>query len=492
MKKFLCLFISIAFTMGLRAQVSSDALRYSSVSPYGGTARALGVGGTMGSIGGDFSAISTNPAGLATYRNGELVFTPGFHTAKTQSELLNGGTTSPKTTKNNFSVDNIGLVFANSRQNRDWKTVNFAIGYNRFTDFNTDVFYEGTTKGSFTARWRDRANLDNTFVDKDQFEGILAADAGAIYTKTVNGRKIWTTDFDQNPSTGIYKSEFIENAGGMGEVVVALAGNYKEKIQIGVTAGIPTVSFTENKIYKEVDKDGKIPAFNSMQYDQKLLTTGAGINAKIGIIFRPTQAIRLGATVHTPTAFRLSDNFTTSLVYDYTDSTRHNALQESPEGETSYTLNTPWRFIGSAGLIIGKSGFINADVEYVDYSQANFKLSKEDITYQNEVNTTITDRYKPAMNIRIGGEYVYDIFRFRAGVGLNNSPRQDKDFTNTTYNAGIGIRGKFFFMDLGWQKRQFKENYIPYKVVESQANTEQQVTNSYNLNNFLLTFGVKF
>ena len=72
------------------------------------------------------------------------------------------------------------------------------------------------------------------------------------------------------------------------------------------------------------------------------------------------------------------------------------------------------------------------------------------------------------------------------------SPRTDKDFVNTTYSLGTGLRGKSFFMDLGWQHRTQKENYTPYKLVESAVNLEQNVTNSYVFNDFLLTFGIKF
>jgi hypothetical protein len=480
--------------MALNAQVASDALRYSYIPQYGGTARALGVGGTMGSIGGDFSTLTTNPAGLATYRIGELIITPGYHAANTSSTLEGADIGPVNQSFGKARIDNIGLVFAREPYgNNKWQTKNFAIGYNRIQDFGSNVFYEGTTKGSITARFRDQANLAPLGADLDPFESALADSVGAIYTKLVNNKRVYTTDFDQNPDAGVYRSQTIETRGGLGEMVIAYAANYNDFLQIGASLGVPFLNFSEKKIYREEDVRNEVPLFEKLQYNQNLTTTAAGLNAKLGLIVRPTKFSRLGFAFHTPTIYNIGDAFDSKLFYVYTENGVRNSFEQaSPDGNFDYTLRTPLRVVASGGYIFGKRGFINADVEWADYSKANFTLDGEFVTAQNDVNRTIKARYKTAMNIRIGGEYVYEVFRFRAGIGLNGSPRQDKDFYNTTYNAGIGLRGKHVFLDLGWQRRVLKENYVPYKVLETQSYKEQQVTNSYAFTDLLLTFGVKF
>ena len=488
MKKRLCFLLSTIGFLSAQAQTASDALRYSYIPQYGGTARAIGVGGAMGALGGDFSSISTNPAGLATYRRGEFVFTPSLHSANATSVLTDGGSAAATQSYTNFSLDNVGLVFTTQPQNARWKTVNFAIGYNRFQDFGSNVYYEGTTRGSITARFRDQANLQGL----DKFESGLADEADAIYTKTVNGVKAYTTDFDLNPSAGIAKNEYIETRGGASELVLSMAGNYDDKLQIGATLGVPFIRYSESKVYKESDPLNQVKYFENLQFNQDFTTTGVGINLKIGAIFRPVSFLRIGVALHSPTAYALNDKYNNSLTYAYTDSIFVKKTATSPDGEFSYSLTTPWRAIGSLGFIFGKSGFLSADVEWADYAKSSFSYSKENIDAQNSVNTAITARYKPALSLRVGGEYALDIFRFRAGVGFNGSPRTDKDFYNTTYSAGVGIRSNSFFIDLGWQKRTTKENYTPYQVVESQANTQQKVTNDYSFNDYLLTFGFKF
>ncbi len=498
MKKVLCFILGPLSMVALHAQTASDALRFSYLPQYGGTARTVGVGGAMGALGGDFATISMNPAGLATYRTSEFTFTPGFYASKANSELLNSGTAANTQRSTTFSTANLGLVFAHQPTDSKWKTVNWSFGYNRFQNFNNSTFYEGTTRGSMTARWRDQANINKNF---DPFEGALAVETDALFKGVLQGSRdsIWLTDFDTARVNSVYKNQAIETSGGIGEMSFAFAGNYDEKLQLGMTVGIPLLRYSESKVYKEQDKTNQIYYFDKLQYDQNLTTTGAnsiasGINVKLGAIFRPVKSVRIGLAVHSPTTYWLNDRYDASLNYTYTlkSGKTYSVDAQSPDGDVNYSLTTPLRVLGSAAVLFGKSGFLSADLEWADYSKMNFKYDKAYITDQNEVNQAITQRYKSAINARFGGEYVYDIFRFRAGIGLLTSPRTDKDFVNTTYSLGAGLRGKSFFMDLGWQHRTQKENYTPYKLVESAVNLEQNVTNSYAFNDFLLTFGIKF
>lgn len=497
MKKILCFLFTALNVVVSQAQTASDALRFSYIPQYGGTARTIGVGGAMGALGGDFATISMNPAGLATYRTSEFTFTPGFHASKAKSELLTSGTAATTQRSTKFSVDNLGLVFVRKPSSSKWKTVNFSFGYNRFQDFNNSVYYEGKTKGSMTARWRDAANIDKNF---DDFEAGLAEETGAIYWGLLPGARdsSWLTDFS-DPSVGVSKNQVIETSGSLGEMSFALAGNYNEKLQLGITVGVPLLRYSESKVYEETDNDNKILYFNRMQYEQNLTTSGAnslasGINVKLGAIFRPASFLRIGLAVHSPTTYRLNDRYDATLTYDYTTKSgkTYNEPAKSPDGDFTYTLTTPLRALGSVAFMFGKSGFLSADVEWADYSKANYDFGTAYVSEHNAINKDITERYKSAINARFGGEYVYDIFRFRAGLGLQTSPRTDKDFVNTTYSLGAGLRGQAFFMDLGWQRRTQKENYTPYKLLESQVKLEQNVTNAYVFNDFLLTFGFKF
>src|SRR4051794_32794907 len=58
------------------AQMPEDVLRYSYFQQQG-SARSIAIGGAMGSLGGDISALYVNPAGMGMYKTKEIVLTPG-------------------------------------------------------------------------------------------------------------------------------------------------------------------------------------------------------------------------------------------------------------------------------------------------------------------------------------------------------------------------------------------------------------------------------
>jgi len=478
-----------SFALG---QNVSDALRFSNLQG-GGTARTLGVGGAMGALGADYSTISINPAGLARYRNSELVFTPSVYLAKADSELEEGGQGSNSASKTSFNFNNIGLVLANKpMRSGKWTTSNFAIGFNRLANFNQEFFFEGTTNGSYTDRLIELA--DGLFPDElDGFEAGLGFDVGAIYNTDPDDPTFYESDFIQ--SDLVMKSQRVITSGSVNEMVFSLAGNYNERIMVGATVGVPFFSYTAEKVYAETDEGDQIPFFNSLDYDDNLTTSGVGINLKLGLIYHINKMIRLGAAVHSPTLIGLTDNWSTSVGYEFTDNgSAQSFRQESEPGSFDYRLRTPLRAIGSIGAVIAKKGFINADIEWVDYSTSTFNLivnssSAEDEAYQTEINDDISNSLTSAINIRVGGEYALKNLRIRGGIGLNGTPYAAKDITNTSYSLGLGYRLKYFFVDLGYRKTLFEEEYIPYRTLVA---TQQIVNNSYSNDSILLTLGFKF
>ncbi len=215
----------------------------------------------------------------------------------------------------------------------------------------------------------------------------------------------------------------------------------------------------------------------------------------MGLIYRMSQAIRFGAAVHTPTAYGLDDSFSTSMDNDFTLETgeNYNFEADSPDGYFEYTLTTPWRFIGSTGILFGKAGFVSAELEWVDYSTASFNFKNEnsdDKSYERELNTEIDRQLQSNINLRVGGEMAYKIFRFRAGVGLQGSPIEGDDTFQNSYSLGLGVREKSFYLDLGYQLESSVTDYLPY-VAPSDL-FQPTVENDSRKNKYILTLGYRF
>lgn len=472
----------------LPAQTIDDAVRYSLLEPMG-TARAIGIGGGIGALGADFSVLSTNPAGLATVRRSEFTFTPSFSSIGTESKLDGLNAVSDET-KVNFNFSNIGLIFPSQPLNLNWTNTAFGIGLNRQASFPQKIYYEGTSVGSITERWVDLA--DGLTPDELGFEEGLAFDAEAIYND-VNDNTLYYNDI--LPGESVFRQQNIKRAGGYNELVISYAGNYKEKLMIGATLGIPFVNFEENKTYVESDEDDKNPVFNELTYTERLKTTGAGLNLKLGMILRVSQMVRIGAAIHTPTGLGLKDKFSSKLDYSYSlDGVINSASQESPEGSFEYRLRTPWRLIGSAGLVFGKSGFLSAEVEYLDYTNARFNFNNStgsgDDAYEAELNQQIGNNLSSAINIRLGGEYALDRFRFRGGYSILKSPYSEGFDPTGTLSLGAGAWwSEGFFLDLAYRHQLSTGQYSPYLY---RGGAGQIVSQDVTRNQFFLTFGFKF
>lgn len=474
----------------LQAQTANDALRYSYYQ-VGGTARTIGVGGALGALGADFSTLSTNPAGLGMYRRSEFTVTPSFFMSNVDSYLDSDpeGLVESES-KNNFNLNNIGVVLFSQPRNFKWKTSNFGIGLNRVANFNQRFFYEGDSPGSLVLAFQEQANREGQL---DDFTSGVAADAFAIYIDENFDPNLYLSDFDLAPGALVRREQLVATSGSINELVFSFAGNYDERIIIGATLGVPFLSFTEDKTYRESDPgtgaNGNVPFFDNLEYRERLTTTGAGINLKLGLILRVNQMVRLGAAFHTPTAFRLEDNFSSSMVYRYTENNQPYAYDgQSPDGLFNYRLRTPWRAIGSAGFIFGKSGFVSGEVEYTDYTSSSFRYDGFSGS-ETEVNSEIDRTLSKALNIRVGGEYAFQDFRFRAGVGLHQSPLEGDDTINNSLSLGAGYRGESFFLDLAFRNFNAKETYVPYQATLSPM---QFVNNNISTNQVFLTLGFKF
>lgn len=497
MKKIFLFFITLFFINSMSAQTLADAARFS-VFDVNSTARSVGVGGGLGALGGDFSTLSVNPAGLALYRGREFTFTPSLVFINSDAQL-EGGQGTQSDTKVNFNLSNIGLVFHKRPTSTKWTTANFGFGLNRLANFHQKITYEGVTRGSITDRWLELADGFSPN-QLDNFEAGPAFDAFAI-GEFQNSPTFYFSDFV--PDDQVLKTQDITRKGSINELVFSFAGNIKERVMLGATVGIPFLRFEENKRYEESDPNNEIPEFNFLRFSENLETRGTGINLKLGAIIRFSQAFRLGLAIHTPTAFQLTDNYNTTVAYDF-DADSYNESQapaESPQLEFEYNFSTPWRFIGSAGIVIGKIGFLTGEVEYVNYTGSKYSVNADIATLADQdiidrVNQTIDNQLESNLNFRFGGEVALQKYRLRGGFNLSGTPYAVDSSLDGSLSLGAGVRWESIFLDIAYRRSMDNEVYVPYVIGDQEVNgieiSEQQVNIDAVKNKFMITMGVRF
>ena len=494
MLKQITLLAILLGTASIHAQSFGDAVRYSQTNA-GGTARTLGVGGAFGAMGGDFSAVNINPAGIGQYYRGEFTFSPSLNFYNTDAYINSlGKNTSTKNNGSSFSIDNIGLVFNSTPTASNWTSSNFIIGFSKLADFGKTFEFNGSTIGSITERFVEKAN-GKGIDDLDDFESWPAYKTGSIFD--VNEDKNYETDIEAN--TLVQKNQIINQKGYINELSLGWGGNLDNKLNIGATIGIPFVSFEESKTYVEVADDDFLPTFNRLEYQEYLNTSGAGINIKAGFTYKAADAFRIGLAFHSPTWYVLTDDYNTYASYNYTDTTTHFFEHFSPDGSFKYQLKTPMKIIGSLGTIYRISdkvqGFINGDVEWVDYANNEFDFTEysdepSEQQYTQEVNNDIHSYLGQTVSVRIGTELAIGKLRLRVGVENGQSPYNADVLNIKKVSAGFGFREENFFLDFGIRASESEQGYLAYSVLDKTR--DLTVTNSDIHTNVVMTAGFKF
>lgn len=477
-KLFLITAVGMLISSSCFSQNEVDALRYSQIT-FGGTARYNSMAGAFGALGGDFSVLSTNPAGIAIYKRSELTFTPSFFNQKTNSNYKGN---SMDDYKYNVNFGNAGIVLSyyESETKNAWKGVMFGFGYNRLNNFNQRILMGGKNdKSSLLDVYLDDATATGDFNDFDQFSTGLAWNTWLIDYDSTNGNY-----FHVLPNHGENQSKSVTSNGSMGETVFTLGGNYSDKLYIGGTFGIPNIRYEEESNYEESIENDSLYGFKSFQLNEHLNTNGVGFNFKFGMIYRPIDWVRIGGALHSPTYYNMHDSWGSEMESHFTND---NYTSTSPTGIFDYKLVTPMRTIGSIGFVINKVGLVGVDYEFVDYPSAS--LNSANYKFLNE-NKAIREKYMESNNVRIGTEWRLHPVSLRGGFAYYGSPFKrgaGNDGSKINYTAGIGFREDNFFLDFAYVLTQSRDNYYFYDATL----VEPSVNNSTS-SSVMMTLGFKF
>ncbi len=478
MKKYFL--ISILIFAGLYQQLSAqneiDALRYSQVF-YGGTARSVAMGGAFGALGGDFASLSINPAGIGIYKNTEITLTPSNYYVIMKSNYNNNASDDRKY---NFNLNNLGVVFVikPKKEASACKGIQMGIGFNRLNDYNYNAYMEGgNSHNSIINDYVNQAQGSKP-EDLQQFSTQLA-----FNTYLIDTLGSLTNYIGAIPNGGALQSKSLNVTGSNNELVLTLGGNWNDKLYIGGTVGFPYVRYYESSTYKETDKADTIAGFKSMAYNYNLQTRGTGFNFKLGVIYRITDWVRIGAAVHTPTFYSMKDTWSSDMQSEFKDGSKFTS--SSPNGSYDYQLTTPFKADGSLAFIIGKYALISGDYEFIDYRNARLKASTYNYTDENRA---IDNDLACQSNVRAGVEVKIKNFSIRGGYTFSNSPYATKLKADNrqAFSGGLGVKFDRYFIDLAYSYVMSKQKYYLYPSVPT------AVDNTITGHNALLTFGVKF
>ena len=289
MKK-LFLIITILAPMSLMAQTDGDLYDFSSIY-YQGTAKSAAMGNAMGAVGSDFSAIAINPAGLGMFRKSTFVFTPEFYAISTDSKYKNGNGDDRAF---RLPMNNIGLTWTQEFNGNTLKSVSFALGINKLNNYWFNSYVNGNNPNT---------SLIDAYIEELYMNGIYNDYALEDYSP--NGIfPLWETyllDFYDGgiidsdvPQGGLNQQYGISKRGSSREFSFAAGFNINEKLFLGASVNIPYFDKTVTKDYKEINLNNS-GSFRRWSQEETVKNSGAGINAKLGVIVYPVKFLRIGA-----------------------------------------------------------------------------------------------------------------------------------------------------------------------------------------------------
>ncbi len=486
--------------------------RLTAVDDLNGSARYVGMGGAMGALGADLSVISSNPAGIGLYRKSDVGLTFGVVVPNGNGWDHNDYSTYGERLAR-ATFDQAGLVFCLSGNGNKLKFVNLAINYQKKINYNQGFFADNDNLGGLSqmdqlaelanGNMATSSNLTGLAVmpvakDPSMDDYYLQQDADGNYYNNVSSE---SNNYTRH-QTGSLQS-FDINA----------SFNVDDRVYVGATFGVDNVTYRSWSEYAEYVAGGD---FNYSLYDDVVID-GYGLNAKVGIIFRPIEesSLRIGVAAETPTWYRLKN----STLFDLDQS-------DQIESYLEYTIRTPWKARVSIGSTVGSflawgveyefanygktcMGYPNwSDEDYYHSALASHKdqtmnqLTKNTLRGQHTLKAGIEVKPIDAIALRVGYNYISSRYKDNATFDqYDYSYSAAFDYsTGTDYmtlgdvnivTCGIGYKYNRFYLDLAYKFRAQSGNFYAFDTTGMNGSI-QPVDVNLNRHQLVLGLGFKF
>ena len=411
-----------------------------------GTARYVGMGGAMTAVGGDPSAVMDNPAGLGLYRRNEITLSISETIDRTQQAE---GIDTYQSAR--FAAPNIATiwVWGNPNKQRGMIYSNVMLSANRLANFNREIVAKGTGLGLVPSICALTNGLDETYLQNKPWNDteigwlsilgyetyLINPQVDSLATDVINQYQ-WTPAVDFTEG-----SLSVSEVGYYDQYTLSWAGNISNQWYVGLSVNIPTLSYTKRTSHYETDR------FQSAELKSMYHLSGVGVSGTIGLIYRPIQALRVGASFHTPTMMSLSVQ-TEGDMYSTVEGKKYEALTPA-SGVVSSEMVSPLRTSVSVAGQIGNKGLIAVQYDYAHSSE------------MEDVHTLrIGAEAQATRGLFLNAGYVYESSFMKTDpvwmLGYNEI-RTDMDYRYTQssqyLSAGVGYRSDAVVAQLAYQYR---------------------------------------
>lgn len=411
-----------------------------------GTARYVGMGGAMTAVGGDPSAVLDNPAGLGLYRRNEITLSISETIDRTQQAE---GIDTYQSAR--FAAPNVATiwVWGNPNKQRGMIYSNVMLSANRLANFNREIVAKGTGLGMVPSICALTNGLDETYLQNKPWNdteigwlSILGYETYLINPQVDSLATDVLNQYQWTPAVDFTEGSLsVSEVGYYDQYTLSWAGNISNQWYVGLSVNIPTLSYTKRTSHYETDR------FQSAELKSMYHLSGVGVSGTIGLIYRPIQALRVGASFHTPTMMSLSIQ-TEGDMYSTVEGKKYEALTPA-SGVVSSEMVSPLRTSVSVAGQIGNRGLIAVQYDYAHSSE------------MEDVHTLrIGAEAQATRGLFLNAGYVFESsFMKNDPVWMlgYNEIRTDMDYRYTQssqyLSAGVGYRSDAVVAQLAYQYR---------------------------------------
>jgi hypothetical protein len=492
--------ISMIFAQG---QGLFDALRY---SDYGinGSARYMSMAGSFGALGGEVCAAIDNPAALGIFRSSEISVSANITSA---SSYATWGYTNSKNQATYFGINNLSWVFnIPTYKESGYLSSNISFGYHKIKDFNRTTFIQNQSPmnvslANYIADYS--VGLPESAFDNDAYNN------DEIGWLSILGYETWLINPDENASNkwlpvlnngeGVLPYYRSNESGYIGEYNFTYSGNVNDFVYFGAGISLQSLNYSKISTYYEEFEEG-----GDFYLDNTFLTSGIGINFKLGAIVRPTKFLRLGLSFTTPSYYAMTDiqqsATLNSLIFE-------EAEESTPDAKTNYSFHSPLKLQASVGFILGKVSAINVDYQFSNQNKMHF-LGNNYNHYIDD-NQDITNYAKAVHTVKAGVEFrLGDYVKLRGGFAYISAPVSENAQKNLPYNStrtdaeyfapkhsiygsvGVGFAFKNnMALDFAYANGTQYQAFAPFQATGRNDNKANLKTSR---NNFVATFALRY
>ncbi len=372
-RKFIIL--AALLTAGLSSLALANGLNLNGLG-----SRAVAMGGAFVALADDYSALFWNPAGLSTFKTRVLGFY-GVDLIPSASYLMQVPQTNGLLT----------LVDAKT------KTKHYLAGMLAYYQPINDRLVVGI--GVYTPSGLGTAWDGNEFVDFQDYQlGVPASQNSPVY---------------------IYESR-------IGKVSISPAVSYKinDMVAVGAALNIDYGTFSLKRWAGAVSAGSPPQELDLGQYEDS--SSGWGVGATFGVLFKPNKQWSFGATARTPSKITLSG---TTLISNI------DLLGLARQSGTEKSLTWPWWLAGGVAFRPREDLVFTADLQWTDWSEVDelattYKDPNWSLFFTKAGQTVTPLKWEDRVQLRFGAEYMlYQNVAIRAGYYHDPSPAPDKTFT---------------------------------------------------------------